>query len=451
VFRFKSLLARIVFIHMVAIVVTAIFTPVLLDVLFKSDVEKLERRAMRGHAEALAQRLVHRPDGWAADLTPAMRDFYSEAYGRYAFAIVDDTGTVLLSSRKDRMTQFPADYHTAEIKFVETRRGDRVIIGVSLKRSLEGQAIWIQVAQDVAHNDVLMDDVVANFFHQVGWIPAPILLLLLAFDILIFRRAVQPLLRASERAEQISPTRSDVRLPTHDIPREIMPLVVAVNKALDRLAWDVRRQREFTGDVAHELRTPLAILRTRIETLPDQTSAKALLRDVEAMTRVVSQLLEAAEVEAFVIDPKEMADLRTVCADIAEFIAPWAIAQGKTISLSGTDAAVWVHGNAAMLRRAVRNLIENALKHTPEGTGVDIVVGEDATIRIVDQGEGVPAGRREMIFKRFWRRDRRGSGGLGLSIVKRIVDVHGGTVTVEDAPNGGAVFMMSLPKPVATR
>ncbi len=270
--------------------------------------------------------------------------------------------------------------------------------------------------------------------------------MLLATDIVIFRRAVQPLLRASNRAEHIGPARIDVRLPIDDVPREILPLVIAVNRALDRLEQGFRWQRKFTADAAHELRTPLAILRTRIETLPDQRAAETLYRDVEGMSRVVSQLLDAAELETLVVDPDERADLQAVCAEVAAFVAPLALAQEKSIALSGAEGPVWIKGNEEMLRRAILNLAENALKHTPKGTDVEIVVGETGSVSVLDQGAGVANANRERIFERFWRGDRRraGGAGLGLSIVKHVVEAHGGTITVENRPTGGAEFSLSF-------
>lgn len=126
-----------------------------------------------------------------------------------------------------------------------------------------------------------------------------------------------------------------MRLPTKDIPREILPLVTAVNQAFDRLEQGFRRQREFTADAAHELRTPLAVLRARIETLPDQSDANALHHDIEGMSRVVGQLLDAAELETLVIDPDDRADLHEVCADLAGYIAPLTLAQQRTVALTG--------------------------------------------------------------------------------------------------------------------
>ena len=158
--------------------------------------------------------------------------------------------------------------------------------------------------------------------------------------------------------------------------------VAAVNKALDRLDQGFRLQREFTADAAHELRTPLSILRTRVETLDDPRVAKALHSDIEAMSRVVGQLLDIAELEAFTIDPCEVADLQAACAEVAEFIAPLALEQGREIALLGATAPVWIKGNAEMIKRAIRNLAENAIRHTPKDTVVEFVVEENGTVTV---------------------------------------------------------------------
>jgi signal transduction histidine kinase len=445
--RGPTILSRIMLLHGVAVVVTAIFMPIALYWALNADVEDLQRWAMREEAEAIARHLTPREDGsWSLDLPAGLRNQFSEAYGRYAYAVLDATGKVLFSSRKDGTPIFPEDDRSSDLAFLETRRANRTIFGASLQNETDGRVVWVQVGEDLSHRGVLVNDVVANFYWRVGWITVPILLVMLATDILIFRRAVQPLLEISKRAEQIGPKRIDVRLPVAGVPREIAPLVLAVNRALDRLEQGFHRQREFTADAAHELRTPLAILRTRIETMPDRGEACALLRDIEGMSRVVSQLLDAAEIETLVVSSGDTADLVVVCAEVAQFIAPLALAQGKSVALTGIDRPVPVNGNAEMLGRAVRNLVENALKHTPAGTDVEIEVKENAIVAIVDRGEGVPSAKRDQIFERFWRRDHRGSGGagLGLSIVKRIVEAHGGTVTVCDVPGGGAEFVLDL-------
>ncbi|MBP0110656.1 sensor histidine kinase [Bradyrhizobium vignae] len=429
---FKSLIWRIVFLHIVAVAVVAIFLPLVLFWLLNSEISQLHRDAMRAQAEVLAERIVAQPDGTLTfNLPDSLKGLYSDAYGRYQYDIRDAEGRLLFSSHR----RSPA---------VAAPRLSDTISGAGVTRDIDGKTVRIQVAEDLAHRDVIIDDIVSNFFRRVGWITIPILLVLLATDIIIFRRAIAPLWKASEEASNIGPARTDIRLPTAQIPREILPLVTAVNQALDRLEGGFRVQRQFTADAAHQLRTPLAILRTRIETLDDRAARQALHADIETMSRLVAQLLEIAELDTLVLDPGETADLRAVCAEVVGSIAPFAIAQHKDIELKGTDAPVEIHGNSEMLQRAIFNLAENAIKFTAKDTSVDVEVREDGSVRVRDHGPGIPEAERELIFQRFWRGDRRRSdgAGLGLSIVRAVADDHAATVAVENLAGGGAEFTL---------
>lgn len=430
---FKSLISRIVFLHILAVAVVAIFLPLVLFWLLNSEIDQLHRDAMRAQAEVLAERIVVQPDGTLTfNLPDSLKGLYSDAYGRYQFDIRDAEGRLLFSS------------HRRSAAAAEALRSSESISGAAVTREIDGKTVRIRVAEDLAHRDVIIDDIVSNFFRRVGWITIPILLILLAADIIIFRRAVAPLWRASEEASNIGPARTHIRLPTEQIPREILPLVTAVNQALDRLEDGFRVQRQFTADAAHQLRTPLTILRTRIEMLDDRAARRALHADIEVMSRLVTQLLEIAELDTLVLDPGETADLRAVCAEVVASIAPLAIAQHKDIALRGADAAVEIHGNSEMLQRAIFNLAENAIKFTARDTTVDVEVGEDGSVRVRDCGPGIAEAERELIFQRFWRADRRRSdgAGLGLSIVRAVAEDHTATVAVENLPGGGAEFTL---------
>ncbi len=442
---FKSIFSRIIFLHVIALVITALFMPVVLYWFLRSAANDLHAQAMREQAALVAHYLQVSDDGrWTLDLPPALQDLYSQAYGRYAYAVIDDAGRVLFSSSKDQAPIFLQDPHLSDIAFLETRRGDARLSGVSIARRMGEHMVWIEVGEDLAHRDVIIDDIVADFFKRVGWITLPILLFLLLIDVVIFRRALRPVVNASELAKKINPTRTDLRLSEESIPDEILPLVQAVNQAFDRLEIGFQVQREFTADAAHELRTPLTILRSRVDTLSDKATAAALQRDIDGMTRIVSQLLDIAELDTFAIDPAEEADLRGICAELAEFAAPLALTQGKHIALSGAAEPVRVKGSGEMISRAVRNLIENALNHSPAGQTVEIVVEKPGVVRVLDDGPGIKTEERELIFRRFWRRDRRrsGSAGLGLAIVKRIADAHGAIIKVESRAGGGATFSL---------
>jgi signal transduction histidine kinase len=311
---------------------------------------------------------------------------------------------------------------------------------------IESTTVWIQISQDQAHRDVLIDDIVAEFLPHVAWVIMPILLVLLGIDFLIFRGVLRPLEAASMLARQIGPTRTDLRLPEGRMPREVAPLVRAVNEALDRLERGFLIQREFLADAAHELRTPLAILRAEVEALGEREATRELLADVDSMARIVSQLIDIAESDALVIKVGDRADLRSICTEVVEFMAPVAVAQGKSIAVVGTTEPVWVAGSGSALYRAVRNLVENAITHTAPGTTVEVAVGTNGSVVVSDEGSGVALDQRELIFQRFWRGERQHSGstGLGLAIVSRIVKAHGGRIDVRDRPVRGAAFSISL-------
>ena len=335
--------------------------------------------------------------------------------------------------------------------FFDDDRYGAALYGATVAVDYRGHSIRVQVVEDVLHRDVLIDDILAQFSTHVGWITAPILLLLLVIDVFIFRRAMNPIVAASAMAEEIGPDHTDLRLPEAGMPREVLPLVRAVNDALDRLDAGFRAQREFTADAAHELRTPLAILRTQIDMLDDREVAAPLRHDVENMSRLVNQLLEISELETLVVAEDEIADIAAIAAEVAAFLAPLALSQRKTLAVTGARRPVRVRGNSDALVRAVRNLVENALAHTSPATTVEIAVAIEGVIRVMDRGPGISKADCEHIFQRFWRRDRRrgGNAGLGLAIVARIAQTHGATVDVDERPGGGAVFAIRFPAVLA--
>jgi signal transduction histidine kinase len=450
VLTFRSIISRILWLHVVVVICASIALPLMLYQLLAAETNNLHRRAMREQADYIIHRLSHGDGGWHLDVSDGMRALYSEAYGRYAYAIRDGDGRIVLSSRRSNEQLFPDDRPRGEPTQFETVRGGDLIAGVGVPATVDGRKVWIEVAESMSHRDVLTDDVVSNFFTAVAWVTLPILLLVIVIDAVIIRRAFRPVLAVSRQARDIGPRRTDVRLEPAGMPNEVRPLVEAINQALDRLDHGYRVLRQFSADAAHELRTPLAILRTRIDTMKDRDAASHLRGDVELMTRTVGQLLEIAELESVVVDAGERVELRKVCADVVAFMAPLALEQGKDIALGGVECPIWVAGDAEMITRAVRNLVENAVRHTPAKSAVDVIVEDDGGVLVCDAGPGIRDSDRENLFRRFWRKDRSrpGSAGLGLSIVRQIVDIHGGTVTVDNRPEGGAEFRVTFGRPI---
>jgi len=203
----------------------------------------------------------------------------------------------------------------------------------------------------------------------------------------------------------------------------------------------------FAADVAHELRTPLAVLRAHLDSLDDADTNYQLIQDVDRITRIVEQVLAKSQVEAIQLGPDDLADLAEVSSSMAAYLAPLVIREGRLIEVVGAESPIMINGNAFALEQALRNLVENAIKYSARGSTITIEVSKTPSIRVIDRGRGVPFEEREIIFERFHRADRRSGGsGLGLSIVRRVAEAHGGKVSIEDAPGGGSVFVLNFPR-----
>jgi signal transduction histidine kinase len=321
------------------------------------------------------------------------------------------------------------------------------MFGVALPVRIGHHDLLVQVEQSGRDFDALTRALLLDFAQEGGWLGVPFLLAMLLVSLYTIRSSLSPLRNLSEMAEAIGPDSTDIRLPEADVPREIVPLVRAVNSALDRLEIGYTVQREFTADAAHELRTPLAVLRAHIDTLPDPTTRASLAKDLDGMTRLIGQLLGVAQIEALVITEGETADLNAIAEDVGAFLAPMALANGRMIEVMALEHPPIIKGSPEAVFNALRNLVENALTHAPAGSTVTVHVKAPAQLQVEDKGPGVPPEWRGRIFQRFWRAERRKSGaGLGLAIVKRTMEAHGGTVSVGDAPGGGALFTLTFPE-----
>jgi signal transduction histidine kinase len=450
----RSILSRIAWLQILALGAAYAVMLVCLQLVLDQTTMAFQRKTLRAHEEPIAQGLNYGPAGWSVALPEDLRSIYASHYGGFAFSIVDGQGRVLTRSAPARLHFKSARLDPQAPSYFRQRVGGSVYYGATFPEHRGPATAWIEIAQDIDNPDVVFDDIMHAFVPRMAWLFGALLVLLVVVDVFIIRRGLRPVLEASQRAKSIGPATISMRLPDAHMPTEIAPLVHAINQALDRLESGFVAQREFTADAAHEIRTPLAVLRVRIDSMEDRDTAKALKPYIDAMGHIVDQLLAIAELESVAIEPDDRVDLQRVCVRTAELLAPAAASQDKAIGMTGVDAPVWAHGRDDLVFQAVRNLAQNALAHTARATAVQIEVVAPASVRVVDAGPGVPEEQRELIFRRFWRRDRRRSdgAGLGLAIVARIVKAHGGSVTVGSAPNGGAVFQIDLmPAPAPER
>jgi two-component system OmpR family sensor kinase len=223
------------------------------------------------------------------------------------------------------------------------------------------------------------------------------------------------------------------------------------------------RLRRFLSDASHELRTPLTSIRGYAElfrmgaTASTEDTEKAMARIEEEATRMgilVEDLLALARLDEMPLPRREAVDLEPLARDAADDARAAAREREVTLTLAGEHI---VSGDPSQLRQVLANLMRNALTHTPAGSPIELsLTGANGSVRIEvrDHGPGLPQGSQDSVFERFWRsetgRERgRAGAGLGLAIVAAIVAAHGGKVSADNAPGGGAVFTIELAAPAA--
>jgi len=262
----------------------------------------------------------------------------------------------------------------------------------------------------------------------------------------IIRRELRGVASAASEADRIDINQRGPRLPDAGLPSEVQPLVKAVNAALERLDEGYARQKRFLAYAAHELKTPIAILQTRLETMAPGPEQDRLLTDVARLGNLVEQLLDTQRLEHGA-DAQATVDLVRLAEQVAADLAPLVITAGYELSFQKETPSFLVSGDWASLEHVVSNLVQNAVAHGGGSGSIVIRIERDGTLEVSDEGPGVPPDERDKIFEPFYRvRPRDRGTGLGLSLVDDIVRRHGGHVTVADAPEGGALFRVSLPR-----
>jgi len=260
----------------------------------------------------------------------------------------------------------------------------------------------------------------------------------------IIRKGVRPLSRAAAELDGRDLTR---RIAEAGVMSELLPVVRALNGALDRLeeAFDARRR--FMGDVAHEFRTPLAVLTMHADELPDGPTKSNLQRGIFRMSQMVGQMLDTERLSR-PDRPHGEVDLVAVARAAVADTAPLAVDAGYSIEFSAAGEAITVDGDQHAIRRAVTNLLSNAVAHAGGSGAIRVRVTGDAVVEVEDEGAGVPEEARERVFEPFHRErwDRDGCG-LGLHLVREIMRAHAGRAEVRGR-SPGAVFRLVFPQPL---
>jgi two-component system OmpR family sensor kinase len=437
--------------------------------------------SLRADAGQLGEAVTEQSDGRPGSVLLAAREYAdSQGYSNGAvlfFAIVPGQG--IASSHPELFGQFgPDDGENSSQQLLENHQGSALAVPVPGYSTQEGPdlgplriyerrvrldsglSFYAGAAESLEGIERAKHGVLKSF--AVGGVLA--FALALAFAWLTGARMSAPLRRASQVAAlvdggDLSPR---LHLPANT-SHELIVLAEAFNHMLDRLAAAFEGQREFVADASHELRTPLTVIRGQLELLAgsEEVEREEVLRterviqaEISRLTRLTDDLLLLARSDSDDFLRRRQVPLAAFISELWDGLSLTAARRFEV----GTIADVTISADPDRLAQALRNLATNAISHTeaPDGlVAISAVLRSGdgprrVLITVSDDGPGIPAELRQQVFERFYRADpsrarAKGGAGLGLAIVKAIVEAHGGSVRVREAPTGGAAFAVELP------
>jgi two-component system sensor histidine kinase TctE len=418
---------------------------------------------------ALARQVKPIGNGLFIDFPKAAQDIIeADPDDRVYYMVSTPPGQFILGNKQLPPPPPIADPKLGEPYFYDGTMGERArpaalpinvrVAALYLSYGEEGkpQQMLVQIARSRASREQLAKQILVDTA-----LPLSALMALMSMIVWAgIRAGLAPLSRMRALVENRAP--NDLApIQLEAAPQEVRALAMAINSLLAEVQESVSSQKRFISDAAHQLRTPLAGLKSQSELALNETSdpaLKARLQRVnESATRsahLVNQLLTLAraEPESATEQGRARFDLRRLAAELSAELVPRAIAAGIDLGFDGNDDGppVGVMGHAFLLREALTNLIDNALRYAGRGSVVTVRVktqGAQAVIEVEDNGPGLAEVDRERVFQRFVRATHEGNGcGLGLAIVKEIVGRHGGTITLEAVEPRGLRAMLRLPR-----
>jgi signal transduction histidine kinase len=370
--------------------------------------------------------------------------YYTGELARYyAFRIIDTDGRLigesngrLLSSIMPRPSQAASEPFTW---FRISDRGEWFHIAGGAARPVGSHLVWIEVAT-VGDPDWQRIWVLGRELVKDVWIPIlPIMLLALPVAFLTVRQLLQPLKVAASQAQAVDASAASFQIEHRDVPQEVASFVSAINRLLGKYHELLLTQQRLILHASHELRTPLALMLLELGRVPGP-AARRLEHDVTGMADMVNRTLQLGRIEAMKSPCKEEVSLAQTAEAAIRNLQPLIEQRQCTVELVVRDAESF-RGDLTSIREAIRNLIENAIKHTPPGTRILVTCGPGLLFRVEDSGGGLPISPPDQLFEPFRKGASTGDGvGLGLAIVKKTVELHRGRIEARTSDLGGACF-----------
>lgn len=433
-----------------AVVLAAVFHAAVMLWIFRSGSETLVHDGLRGQAEDLVDALRFAPDGTVnVDMHEPMRWGYDAFTANLRYRVLDAQGRVLAASPDGRepLRAGPSDPVAEGFTAIETPDGTMRVATLRIASPIG--PLYVQTGRSDRFFELTAEAIVPVVLETSLAIGLTAIVMIGIVIVVGVGRALRPVQAASRQAAAIEPGNLEARIDVRGMPREILPLVEAFNGSLARIEAGFTVQQRFFANAAHELKTPLSVLRAHLELRLPPGAHADLFAEIDYMARTVNQLLQLAEAGSAASYRFEPLRLAVIVQEAATLCANLAASRDVALACETEDEAVAIHGDRAAVLTALRNLIENAVRHTPPG-GTVRLRAQGSTLAVEDDGPGFAEDTRDRVFERFWKADPGSEGsGLGLAIVAEIAAAHGAEVRAENRPHGGARVAMVFGEHVA--
>lgn len=443
--KLNSLTGKLLFASTIALILTTAFVAILSHVvityfprvMLEADFVGNERQLSGGLVFDAADRPI------AVNVNPGLSSVFEVLKDDVIYRVVDAQGKVLLASDDGAHPFAPAGQpFNPQLKRFNLAPDGNLLHVATFALNRPGPQYYVQVARSERFQQALTQNDGGTVRLTTLIMTIVALLIFSAIVLCTIYRLVKPVQKVSLAASRITPRNLQARLATESLPCELVPLITAFNGALDRLANGYRVQQEFLATTAHELKTPLALMRGTVE-LGDSSDRAQLLADIDAMSRQIQQLLQLAECSESHNYIMAETDPTVVVADAIVKLDRLADSRDVAINTNALVQPILIKADRAALAILIRNLLENAIQHAPPGTTVQVLHDENG-LTVRDYGPGIDQNDLPKIFHRFWRgADSEGRSGLGLAICQQIALAHGWTISV-DAANPGAAFRIAF-------
>lgn len=407
----------------------------------------ITRQSMAGQAEDIFDGLRFDANGIVnkVHLEGAQAFGFDAFFANLKYRVLDAQGRVVASSEARRDSLLPDVPLAQQDGFYEVRALDGVPFHLAAwHHTARGQPYVVQLGRSDGFAELAREAISPAVLETVGLLATLSAIVFAVVGARAIRGVLKPIRAAVQSAGQVGEGNLSARLPEAGMPSEIRPLLAEFNAVLERLQQAFGEQQRFFANAAHELKTPLALMRSQLDQ-PGAADTSTLLAQVDAMGRRVQQLLLMAETADRTRLRKQRLAMGEALDGAVRYLAWKAERRGVVLQFVEPAEVVWQEADAGAVFVLVKNLLENAIDFTPTGGSVTLVLTATG-FRVDDEGPGVPPEHRLLVFERFWRTTTHGreGAGLGLALCHEVAQAHGWRIACSESEPGGARFEVSF-------